>query len=342
MNWSRGYTISKYASLVDVVTWKDIERIEISQGSISRSDDSLIETADIECEYRNELEFNQERWVRVYIDIRQDDGTYHAPLFTGLVSTPSKSIEGTSIRNNLQCYSVLKPVEDVLLPKGWYASKTLDATKILKSLLEVTPAPIYIDSISGQLMENIVAENNETNLSMVYKILNLMNWKITIGGDGIITVKTDDEIVDNSTVLFDSYDNDCLETSISVSYDWFNCPNVFRAIYNNSATAIAKDESLDSPLSIPNRGREVWMEETDCKLGTNESIASYAKRRLREEQAVAYEINYTRRFHPDVNLGSVIRLNYPKQGMVGYFKVESQDINLDSGIKVSEKATKKV
>ena len=341
MNWSKGYSTRHYISIVDPETWKDIERIEISSGSINRKDDSLLESADLTCEYTlGQTTFERERWVRIYADIRQDEDNYHGSLFTGLVSSPSRNIDGTFMQNRVQCYSVLKPADDVLLPRGWYASAHTDATKIIKELLSVSPAPIQIESVTGELAETIIAEENETNLSMAWKILDLMNWRIRIDGNGYMYI-TSYPMITNDLVKFDSLKNDSLETNISVNYDWFDCPNVFRAVYN-TAIAIAKDEDPESPLSIQNRGREVWMEEKDCKLQTNESIAMYAKRRLKEEQNVAYELSYNRRFHPDVNIHDIIQLNYPAQNITGYFTINQQTISLGYSISVSETAMKKV
>lgn len=338
MNWSKGYTVLHYAMIVDPISWKDIDRVEVQSGSIKKSETSLLQAADLVCGDMEDL-YGQERWLRIYADIRQEDDTYHAPLFTGLISTPSRNIEGSKIKNSLQCYSVLKPAEDVLLDRGWYAPVKTEAATMVKNLLSVSPAPITIDGVSGELLENLVAENGETNLSMAWRILDMMNWRLVIAGDGSITITTY-PTTNGETILFDAESEDSLETSININYDWFSCPNVFRAVHN-TAIAVAKDENINSPLSIPNRGREVWMEETDCTLKTNETLGDYAKRRLTEEQNVAYQISYNRRFHPDVDVNEIIRINYPAQGITGYFGVTSQSITLGYGIKVSEEATRR-
>lgn len=341
MNWSKGYTVLHYASIVDPVTWKDIERIEIEQGSISRGTDSLVQSANIDCAESSEINFETEKWIRIYADIRQTEDNYHGAIFTGLISTPTKNIEGSKVKYSAQCYSVLKPAEDVLLDRGWYASAKSDAVSLISKLLSVSPAPILVgDGISGELPENIIAENNETNLSMVWKILKYMNWHLSIDGRGFITISQYPDI-NNNSIIFDANDNDCLETSVTVNCDWFSCPNVFRAM-RDTAIAVARDESSDSPLSIRNRGREVWVGETDCALQTNETLANYAKRRLAEEQNAHYEISYTRRFHPDVDVYDIIRLNYPEQDIVGFFEVTSQSITLGHAISVSETAIKRM
>lgn len=340
MNWSKGYTASHYASIIDSKTWKDIRRIELKEGgSINRSSsDSLIESADIECEYVDETFFNSEKWIRIYANIVQDEGSYHGALFTGLICSPSKNINGPTIENNVQCYSVLKPAEDVLLDRGWYISAGSDAVAAIKNLLSITPAPISVDGISGKILENIVAEENETCLSMAWKLLNMMNWRIAIDGNGLMRLCSY-PILSNNIVKFDAVESDSLELPVQINYDWFNCPNVFRAV-SNTAIAVAKDENPESPLSIQNRGREVWKEETNCALKTNESLGEYAKRRLKEEQDASYELSYTRRYHPNVNVSDIIRLNYPAQKIIGFFRVNNQSIRLGHSISVSEDVIK--
>ena len=175
---------------------------------------------------------------------------------------------------------------------------------------------------------------------MAQKILDAMHWNVSIDGNGFITIGLFPDIT-NDSIMFDAEENDCLETSITVDCDWFSCPNVFRAV-QDTAIAVAKDEKDDSPFSIQNRGREVWKEETDCVLQTNETLVHYAKRRLVEEQNVHYNISYTRRFHPDVDVHDIIRLNYAEQDIVGYFEVSTQSINLGHAISVSETAVKRM
>ena len=340
MDWSKGYTVFHYACIVDPITWKDTERIEIEQGSISRGQNSLIQSASIDCRESEEINLESEKWIRIYADIRQTEDNYHGAIFTGLVSTSSKNIDGAKIKYSAQCYSVLKPAEDILLDRGWYASAGTEASTLIKKLLTVSKAPIIVDGVRGELPENIVAENNETNMSMAQKILDAMHWNLSIDGNGFITIRAFPTI-DNNSVIFDATDNDCLETSITVDYDWFSCPNVFRAV-QDTAIAVAKDEKEDSPFSIKNRGREIWKEETNCVLQTNETLANYAKRKLVEEQNIHYNISYTRRFHPDVDVYDIIRLNYPEQDIVGFFEVTSQTITLGHAVSVSETAVKRV
>ena len=133
MNWNNGFSATYYITEVDPVTWKDKDRIEITKGSIKRTDSELRASASLDC-----INFDQskEKWIRVYLDAKQNQSSEHTALFTGLASSPNRNINGLLVSNKVDCYSVLKPCEDVLLPRGWYAPSGVSGVTVLKNLLE--------------------------------------------------------------------------------------------------------------------------------------------------------------------------------------------------------------
>ena len=334
MDWSRGYSSMYYATIVDRRTWMDTTRFEITGGSIQKTDDDLLESADIDC-----VEYSQEgeQWIRVWLDTRQEGGSYsHTPLFTGLAISPSRQINGVLETNSVQCYSVLKPAQDVLLPRGWYAPIDINIGVLIKRLLSVTGAPIDVFPGETRLDSAIIAEEGESNLSMAWKLAIAAGWLIKIRGDGSITIGPQD----NTTKTFiGSTSNDIIETSVSITYDWYSCPNVLRVV-SNGMSAIARDDNPDSELSTIRRGREIWAEETDCDLAAGQSLADYAKHRLEELQASIMTISYDRRFNPDINIGDIVYIDYPTQRIVGRFLITSQNITLGYSAKVSEEAVR--
>ena len=328
MDWTQGFSASYYGCYVDPTTWRDIERFEILEGSIERTNKELRESASVTV---TEYEQGTERWVRIYLDTKQSGSGAHTALFTGLATTPDKNINGNIVEYTLDCYSVLKPSDDILLQRGWYAPAETSAGQILKELLSGA-APVVVADNSPRLKQAIIAEDSETNLSMVEKILSAINWRIRIDGDGTINILP--KAIETSA-SFDEHTADVIEPEVTYTRDWFECPNCFRAIADD-LTGIAKDESEDNPLSIPSRGREVWMEEDDCDLADDESIAEYAMRRLKEEQSVAVTVTYNRRYDPNVNVSDLVHLHYPAQGLDGVYSVESQSVELGYGARVSE------
>lgn len=329
MNWAQGYTSAYYMSVVDAATWRDIDRVEITGGSVKRMTEGLRESATIDCtEYPQGIE----QWIRVWMDIEQAGSSEHISLFTGLATSPARDFDGIRESDALECYSVLKPASDIYLLRGWYAPQGMNGARVIRDLLSVTPAPVEIAEGAPELSSSIIAEDNETRLTMVEKVLTAIDWRLRITGHGEIVVEPKP---DTAAVVFDPHEMDVLETDIKVSQDWFEAPNVFVAI-DDDITAIARDNSDTSPLSIENRGREVWMQESGVDLANNETIEQYAIRRLKEAQQVRKTARYSRRFVPDICPGDIVGLRYPAQSMSGDFIVKNQDIELNYSAKTTE------
>lgn len=332
MDWSKGFTASYYARVVDTDTWKDTDRFEITGGSVKVQDSDLRVSGDIGC-----VRFDRgETWVRIYLDAFQGQDSAHVPLLTGLTCCPDDDFDGFYRTNQVEIYSVLKPADDVLLPRGWYAPAGRIGADVIKELLKVTPAPVVIEGESPRLQSHIVAENGENHLTMTEKVLLAINWRMVIRGDGTIVLspKSDDPVMTMDTIT-----NDIIEPKIKRTKDWYSCPNVFRAIIDN-LTAIARDDDPDSPYSTVNRGREIWEEDDSCDLNDKETATEYAKRRLKESQAVTETVSYDRRFVPDVDVSDCVTLNLTGLGITGNFRIVSQSIELSHGARTSEEVVK--
>lgn len=329
MEFAKGYTSSYYGCFIDTTAWADVERFEIKGGSITREREELRESASFDC-----LSYpkNTERYIRLYLDATQAGETVHLPLFTGLATSPQDNVKGAWTENNVQCYSVLKPAQDVLLPRGWYAPVEIEGGVLIKQLFADLPAPVIVAENSPSLQEAIIAEDGESRLSMADKILDAINWRLRLTGDGTIVVLPKSA---EPVVRFSANDNDVVEPEIDISRDWYSAPNVFRAV-NNDLSAVAKDDSATSYLSIENRGREIWKEETNCALSAGESIADYALRRLKEEQKIQTSVSYNRRFLPDVLPSDLLTLHYPEIGLQGTYQITSQTIDLTYGGRTQE------
>ena len=333
MDWSKGFSSRYYISVVDRVTWRDLYRIEITGGTIKREAGELRESADIDCINYSET---TEQIVRVWLDAKQNGNYSHIPLFTGIATSPGKNINGRLVSNTVECYSVLKIAQDMLLQRGWYAPKGINGGDLIRDLLSVIPVTIYVEENSPGLKSAIIAEDGENRLSMTDKILELMEWRMTLDGYGNIHIQPYNK---EPVATFSSLENDVLEPSLSVTYDWYSCPNVYRAVLDDSY-AVARDDDSNSPLSTINRGREVWFEDSSAYLQENETLAEYAERMLKLAQRVSTTISYDRRFNPDVYVSDVVTLNYPAQKIDGKYLVTSQSITLGYSAKTSEEVIK--
>lgn len=329
MDWTKGFSSRYYMTFVDDATWRDTDTIQIIKGTVKKESSGLLQSADVDCERYNQ---GLEQWVRIWMNVEQQGDTASVPIFTGLACSPDRDLMGNIETNSVQCYSVLKPADDVLLDRGWYAPSGVTGSLLVSQLLSVTPAPIIEHENAPALKSSIIAESGETRLSMAHKILSAINWRLRIMGNGEIHICPIDE---EPVLVMDSVDYDIVEPRIKIKNNWYDCPNVFRAI-EDDLMAVARDDDADSPLSTVNRGREVWKEETNCDLNDGETVAQYAQRRLREEQEVAVKLSYNRRYVPDVEPTDIVHLHYPAQDIDYKVKVVSQSIKLGYGSKVGE------
>lgn len=330
-NWNNGYSATYLATIVDPQSWLDLETFEMTGGSISHVFTGLRESADLE---GITIDPQQEMWVRIYLFSRQGGEQTRTAMFTGVASSPDWEYEGTRKVIPLACYSVLKPCEDVLLDRGWYAPNGADGANLVRQLLsQTTPAPVIVEGVSPTLSQHIIAEDKENHLSMSDKILDAINWRLRILGDGTIVICPPATEVQ---IAFDAVNNDSIEPHLSLKHDWYSCPNVFRAVQGDSY-AIARDDDPDSRFSTKTRGREVWAEETNCNLNSGDSLGSYARRKLKQAQQSMIEIEYTRRYNPNLLVSDWVNLNYPAQKISGNYMVVSQSIDLTFGGKTSEK-----
>lgn len=331
MDYSKGMTVAYYGHFVDPASWRDVERFEIISGSVSTEQTELRASASFDCKGYPQ---NTERYIRLYMDATQAGETVHIPLFTGLATSPEDNVKGAWTENSVACYSVLKPAEDVLLPRGWYAPVETAGTVIIARLLEDLKAPVEYADYAPALKEAIIAEDGETKLSMMDRVLTAMNWRVRLTGSGVVQIVPKDT---EARLVISETDFDIVEPELDISRDWYSAPNCFRAI-SNDLSAVARDDSPSSYLSTVNRGREVWKEETDCALSAGESIADYALRRLKEEQTIETLAKYNRRFVPDLLAGDVVNLHFPDIGLQGNFQISSQSIELDFAARTNEEA----
>lgn len=332
MNWNAGFKAGYHACLVDKVTWKDGERFGITDGGINRTNTGLKESADLTA---IDYPYGMDKWIRVYLDAEQGGDAEHIPLFTGLTSTPEEDIDGGIHKIKIQCYSVLKPAQDVMLPIGWYAEKGFVCTDIIGNLLSVCPAPVVIEQGSPRLTQHYIAEKDESHLTMVYKLLDAIGWRLRIDGDGTIHVEPKPT---QPTLTISAGAYGLIKPQVSRKQDAFDCPNVFRAVSDELAVT-AYDNDENSELSTASRGREVWAQETGCATTDGETLALYAKRKLKELQKVATTLTYERTFEPTLNVTDKVELKYPAVGIEGVYTVTSQKISLNHCGTTSEEVT---
>lgn len=331
MDYTRGYMASYYAMLLDPVSWKETERIEIISGSISNKATGMRQSASLRV---RDFDQTSEHWLRIYMDAQQESDVDHVALFTGIVSAPKENVDAPVVTHDLECYSVLEPL-DMPMTFGDYIPYGMNAGKAIKKLLKPTAAPVDIDENTPTIEDYIVAEENETNLTMIEKILaavstNNIGWQMVVDGDGTIRIRPTPT---EPALAVSAVSTDIIESDFTKKRDWFKVPNVYKAT-SGDAVAIARDDDPTSPLSTVGRGREIIVSERDVTLSSDEGLAEYAKRKLAEAQQITESASYKRRFIPGVHVGDMIRSSY--ENLLGEYEIISQNISLTYNGEVQE------
>ena len=334
MDWNSGYSALYELQKVDPVSWLDAGALDFISGKVTRSVSNLIESANLQM-----TEQVREGWIRVYLKARQSGDGVRVPVFTGLAMTPQRNLDGTRISYPTECYSVLKPADDTLTPRGYFVPAGAVGPQVVADLLSVGPAPVEYDTGGPELLEAIVTEDRDTNLSTAWKILDAIGWRIRISGDGSIRVCP---TATESEAIYDSDENDAIEPTVTDSDDWYDCPNCMRVVSGDQYVEV-RDDDPDSMLSVDARkaGRggtgEIWQQDTASAIGSNESLEEYAFRKLKEAQAHAREIKYYRRYNPDLTIGDIVTLHYPGVGLDGNFRILNQTLTLGHAVRTDEK-----
>ena len=334
MNWNNGFSALYELKTVDPVSWMDSGSLDLTGGSVTKSDSALIESAHL-----NITEQIRECWVRVYLKARQTGTGARVPLFTGLAVTPERNMDGRRKSYATECYSVLKPAADTLTPRGYYVPAGVIGAQLAAKLLSVGPAPVICDDNSPSLLESIVTEDSDTNLTVASRVLDAIGWRMRINGDGSIRICP---AAEDPIAKYDAFDADAIEPQITDADDWYDCPNCIRVVSGDKYAEV-RDDDPESILSTVSRKAsrggtgEIWTQESASSIGSNESLAEYAMRKLKEAQAHAREIKYSRRYNPDLTIGDIVTLHYPGQGIDGDFRITSQTITLGYAARTEEK-----
>lgn len=361
-NWSEPMRQDYEYYIVDPGTWRDIKPIKtVTSCTFNRDlDAETLGSATIDVS-----ESLGECYVRGYLITDQNGVKEKHPLATVLVQTPSTSFDGKTRTTSLDAYTPLIELKEKLPPLG-FSILERDGKKIISAAYELIKeharAPVVPTESDSVLSYDFVADPNDTWLSYISSLI--ANAKYSVYDDAgsprwtrtgytlaldelgriLFSPKRDAESMqpvwtytdDNSSILY---------PEITTSRDLYGIPNVVEVIYSRGNTcyhSIQKNEDPNSPISIPNRGREIMHRVTDPDffggIPSQRQVDEYAEQLLKELSTLEYTISYTHGYCP-VRIGDCVRLNYSRAGLSNIkAKVVSQSISCTPGCPVTEKA----
>lgn len=329
--------------IVDPNTWKDQKKIDnVVSCTINRDLDSeTLGSADISI-----TESVGECYIRIYLITIQNGIKEKHPLGTYLVQTPSSDFNGNVRTVSMDMYTPLLELKDSKPPIGYYVAKKENVMDIAYRLVrEQARAPVSKADCTTKLFYNFVADTDDTWLSFITDLISNAKYKFMLDEMGRILFSPNQDTASLQPVwTFNDDNSSILYPDFKMDHDLYGIPNVVEVIYsdgaNNYYSRVVNDDA-NSPISTVNRGREILYRENNPDMigdPTENRIQEYAEQLLRNLSTLEYTLTYSHGYCP-VRIGDCVRLNYSKAGINNMkAKVISQDIECQSGCKVTEKA----
>ena len=355
-DWTKSMQQSYVYYTVEPTTLADVKRLDnITGASFDRDSESeTLGSATIDA-----VESIGEAYIRCYLQTIQNGVTEKFPLGTVLCQTPKTSFDGKITDVSMDCYTPLIELKEKKPPLGYTIRKgtnIMDAAyRIIRDNARAPVGkvePIYEKNSDGELVDksptlyvDFVANTDDTWLSFVIDLIANASYELGLGERGDILFVPKQNIESLQPVwTYDDDNSSILYPELSMEHDMYGIPNVVEVVYSHGddyKQAIAKNEDINSPISIPNRGREIIYRDTKPSLAgyvTQDQIQAYAERILKAMSTIKYTISYKHAYCP-VRVGDCVRLNYTHAGINNIkAKVISQNIKAESGCPVSEKA----
>ncbi len=356
-DWTKSMEQSYEYYTVEPTTLADIKRLnDVKSSSFSRDlDTETLGSATIDA--TNSI---GESYVRCYLKTIQNGVTEKHPLGTALVQTPSSTFDGKIMDISMDAYTPLIELKEKYPPLGYTVRK---GTRIMDAAYRIirenarAPVnaiePILIKDENGGIIEDrspilqydFVANTDDTWLSFVRDLISNAQYELGLDELGHILFLPVQELASLQPIwTYDDGNSSILLPELTMNHDLYGVPNVVEVIYaygGDYKTAIAKNDDPNSPISRPNRGRDIVYRDTQPSLAgyvSQDQIDAYAERLLRKLSTIEYTVSYTHGYCP-VRIGDCVLLNYSKAGIVNTrAKVISQNIKCGLPCQVSEKA----
>lgn len=348
-DWSLSMQQTYEYYIVNPETWKDTRQINVVKSSTINRDSEAETLGSATFEVTESV---GECYIRVYLITIQNGVKEKHALGTFLVQTPATSFDG-KIRNiSMDAYTPLLELKEKQPPIGYAIVKSKNTENdesimehAYKLTQEATRAPVVPASCDTKLVNDFVAETNDTWLSFISDLIKNAKYRLALDELGRVLYAPEQDTASLQPVwTYDDSNSSILYPSISMDHDLYGIPNVVEVIYSNDSKQFYSKVSNDdenSPTSTVNRGREIIYRVTDpgfVGIPTSNQLDEYAERLLKELSTIEYTITYTHGYCP-VRLGDCVRLDYKRAGLKDIkAKVISQSIKCEPGCPVTEKA----
>lgn len=334
---------------VDPYTWGNKERIKNIEKATIKRDLTVKTLGSATFDTHEDI---GEKYIRPYLVTIQNGIEERLPMGTYLVQTPSTKFDGRRSTVTMDAYTPLLELKDSLPPIGYTVMKNeeiMDSAYMLTK--EHLRAPVVAPSNTETLTTDFVADPKNTWLEYLIDLVSRAKYHYMLDEMGRVLFMPDQTFASLQPVMtFNDDNSSILLPELTLQRDLYGIPNVVEVVYSDSGqvlTSVKKNEDKNSPISIQNRGREIWYRDTDPKFSgtmTQEMVDEYATSLLEQVSCLEYTVTFSHGYYP-VNIGDAVRLNYRAAGLNDVkAMVISQTINCVAGctVETTAKYTKKL
>lgn len=343
-DWTKSMTQEFEYYVVDPGTWKDIEKLDnVTGGNISR-DSSADTLGSASLDITGNI---GECYVRVYLITIQNGVREKHPLGTYLVQTPSTTFDGMITTVSVDAYTPLNELQENPVPLGYFVPKDQNVMNAAYDIAKSScRAPIVKATNSTTLYSDFVSNTDDTYLTFTKDLIANAKFELYLDELGRVLFSPKQSITSLQPVwAFNDDNSSILSPSITMDRDLYGVPNVVEVVYSQDGDFFyskAVNEDVNSPTSIPSRGRKITKRVTnpsDIGNPTQSQIDEYASLVLEAASTVEYKVSYSHGYCP-VRIGDCVRINYTRAGFKDIkARVISQSIKCEPGCQVDETAT---
>lgn len=333
MDWNQSYTATWRVFRVNRQTWADGELIDnIDEATVTRTaDGEMLESGslDVTGEFATD-------YYRIVMTAEQGGEVERIDVATLLFEVQKEDIDYGVSSYKVDGHSVLYPADTTTIVTGEYAPAGVDGVQYAKALLEsAINAPVETEG-SFTLNDHVVHEIGCSVLEAVWAVLDAGGYIIQIDGQGVVHIRP---MPTEPALVLDNASAGLLLNGISREVDLSEVPNRYVVIDDDNIT-VATNDDPNSIISTVSRGYNVDMVDESPTLVNSETRGDYANRKLAENSVYKEESDYSREYAPGVYLYSLIRASI--EGLDGDYRVESQTLNCNNGITLSEKVSREI
>lgn len=330
--------------IVDPGTWRDVRPLNNVKSCNINRDETVATLGSATIDVTDSI---GECYVRSYLITIQNGIREKHPLGTHIVQTPASNHDGKQKIISMDAYTPLLELNENPPPFGYALFKGDNVMEYAYRLVrENVRAPVVQTYSDVTLQSDFVANQNEMWLPFINDLVAVAKYKLALDElDRIIfAVNQDASSLQPVWTYDDKNAYSILYPNTSMDHDLYGIPNVVEVLYangNGHYYARVENNDVNSPTSIPNRGRTITRRVVDPNIGGNPTeghVREYAERLLRELSSIEYTITYTHGYCP-VRLGDCVRLNFNRAGFTDVkARVIRQSIKCEPGCPVTETA----